>query len=113
MPTDKATYRIAIIVGEPYVAVANGVPTSITDLGKRRRFVWEQKQPMASYLAIIDIDTYRLDRKQSASGIPIRNYLTEITTLDGSAALRARRRPCWTSWSGWLARIPLTATGPS
>jgi aminopeptidase N len=88
VPTDKATYRIAIIVDEPYVAVANGVPTSITDLGKRRRFAWEQKQPMASYLAIVDIDTYRLDRKQSASGIPIRNYLTEITTPEGLAALR-------------------------
>ena len=34
---------------------------------------------MASYLAITDVDRYRLDRRHSTSGIPIRSYLTEST----------------------------------
>ena len=87
-PTDKATYRFTVIVDEPLVAVANGVPVSVTDLGTRRRYLWEQRQPMASYLAITDVDTYRLERRTSRSGVPIRNYLTDDTPADSVAALR-------------------------
>ena len=36
-PTDKAGYRFTITVSKPYVAVANGVPLSVTDLGAKRR----------------------------------------------------------------------------
>jgi aminopeptidase N len=72
-PTDKASYQFTILADEPYTAIANGVPVSVTDLGKRRRYVWEQRQPMASYLAITDIGEFKLERSQSASGVPVRN----------------------------------------
>ena len=36
-PTDKAGYRFTITVSKPYIAVANGVPLSVTDLGAKRR----------------------------------------------------------------------------
>lgn len=87
-PTDKASYRFTILADEPYTAVANGVPVSITDLGKRRRYVWDQRQPMASYLAITDIGEFKLERSQSASGVPVRNYITSGTPPAGVAALR-------------------------
>ncbi|MFO1049233.1 MAG: M1 family metallopeptidase [Geminicoccaceae bacterium] len=88
VPTDKATYRFAITVDKPYIALANGEPQSVTDLGQRRRFVWAQRQPMASYLAITDVDRYRVERGRSASGVPIRNYLTSATPAASVAALR-------------------------
>ena len=91
VPTDKATYRFAILVDEPYSAVANGVPVYVTDLGARRRYVWEQRQPMASYLAITDVDRYRLERLTSRSGVPIRSYLTADTPAPSVAALRKTR----------------------
>ncbi len=87
VPTDKATYRFVVTVDKPYTAVANGVPLSVTDLGQRRRFVWEQAQPMASFLAIVDVDQYRLQQLRSASGVPIRNFLTEATPAASRAAL--------------------------
>lgn len=87
-PTDKASYRFTILADEPYTAIANGVPVSVTDLGKRRRYVWDQRQPMASYLAITDIGEFKLERSQSASGVPIRNYITTGTPPDGVAAVR-------------------------
>ncbi len=87
-PTDKATYRFTVIVDEPLVAVANGVPVSVTDLGSRRRYLWEQRQPMASYLAITDVGRYRLERRTSRSGVPIRSYLTANTPPESVAALR-------------------------
>ena len=88
VPTDKATYRFAITVDKPYTALANGEPVSVIDLGQRRRFVWAQRQPMASYLAITDVDRYRVERGRSASGVPIRNYLTSATPAESVAAMR-------------------------
>ena len=87
-PTDKASYRFTLLVDKPYTAVANGVPVSVTDLGQRRRFVWEQRQPMASFLAITDVDEYRLVRQTSRSGVPIRNYVTADTPPENVASLR-------------------------
>ena len=87
-PTDKASYRFTLLVDKPYTAVANGVPVAVTNLGAKRRFVWEQRQPMASFLAITDVDEYRLLRQTSRSGVPIRNYLTADTPPDSVAALR-------------------------
>jgi aminopeptidase N len=87
-PTDKAGYRFTITVAKPYVAIANGVPLSVTDLGSKRRFVWEQAQPMAGYLAITDIDRYTLDQRHSASGVPIRSFLAKGTPDSTVAALR-------------------------
>lgn len=88
VPTDKASYRFTVLADEPYTAIANGVPVSLTDLGTRRRYVWEQRQPMASYLAITDIGEFKLERSQSASGVPVRNYITAATPPAGVAALR-------------------------
>ncbi|MGE3291356.1 MAG: M1 family metallopeptidase [Geminicoccaceae bacterium] len=87
-PTDKASYRFTVVADEPYTAIANGVPVSVTDLGKRRRYAWEQRQPMASYLAITDIGEFKLERGQSASGVPVRNYITAGTPPEGVAAVR-------------------------
>lgn len=87
-PTDKATYRIAVTVPEPYTAVSNGVLRSVADLGPRRRFVWEQAQPMASYLSIVDIDRYKVERLRARDGLPIRLYTTIQTPAATVAAFR-------------------------
>lgn len=87
-PNDKASYKIAVTVEKPFTAVSNGVLRGTVNLGDRRRFVWEQRQPMASYLAIVDIDTFGLERLQAPGGLLIRNYLTPNTPELGRTALR-------------------------
>ncbi|MFO1069279.1 MAG: M1 family metallopeptidase [Geminicoccaceae bacterium] len=88
VPTDKAAYTVSVTVAEPFTAVSNGVLRSVTDLGSKRRFVWRQDQPMASYLALVDIDRYSLTFQRSASGIPIRTYTTATTPAAGLRNLR-------------------------
>ncbi|HMR34073.1 MAG TPA: M1 family metallopeptidase [Geminicoccaceae bacterium] len=88
VPTDKATYRVAATVPEPYTAVSNGALESITDLGAERRFVWKTRQPMASYLAILDVADYRLERSWARRALPIRTYTTDKTPSGTIAALR-------------------------
>jgi aminopeptidase N len=76
-----------ITVEKPLTAVANGVLRSVKDLGAARRFTFEQKQPMASYLAIADIGRYKVE-KQSFRGMPIRHYITDATPPETLANFR-------------------------
>ena len=109
-PTDKATYRVTISVEKPYLAVGNGVLSSVTDLGERRRFVWEQAQPMASYLAIVDIDWYRQERQLAANGVTIRTFKTASTPPESLRALR-KTAAMMDYFVGLLGPYPFDAYG--
>jgi aminopeptidase N len=73
-PLDKATYTFRITVPEPYVVAANGVLEDTLDNGDTTTYVWEMRQPMASYLATVDIDQFELQTGEGPGGLPIRNY---------------------------------------
>ena len=73
-PSDKATYTFRVTVPDPFEAVANGVLIETTDHGDMTTFLFEARDPMASYLATINIDEFESETSESESGIPIRNY---------------------------------------
>lgn len=73
-PLDKATYRFEIEVPEPYSVVATGQPIETEEKEGRVRYVWEMRQPMASYVASISVGEYVLESGLSANGIIIRYY---------------------------------------
>ncbi len=73
-PLDKASYTFRVTVPEPFEVAANGVLTETTDNGDTTTFVFEARDPMASYLATINIDEFELEVMESENGIPIRNY---------------------------------------
>ncbi|MCE9645404.1 MAG: M1 family metallopeptidase [Chloroflexi bacterium] len=73
-PLDKATYTFLVTVPKPYEVAANGVLTETTDHGDARTFAFEERAPMASYLATINIDELDEETMKSRNGIPIRNY---------------------------------------
>ena len=73
-PLDKATYTFRVTVPKPYEAAANGTLTETTDNGETTTFTFEARNPMASYLATIDIDEFDLETSQSEHGVLIRNY---------------------------------------
>ncbi|MDQ2693039.1 MAG: M1 family metallopeptidase [Chloroflexota bacterium] len=73
-PLDKATYTFQVTVPDPYEVAANGVLTETIDQGETTTFVFEARDPMASYLATIGIDEFDVETSQSATGVPIRNY---------------------------------------
>jgi aminopeptidase N len=50
------------------------VLTETTDNGETTTFVFEARDPMASYLATINIDEFDIETSQAENGIPIRNY---------------------------------------
>lgn len=76
-PLDKATYTFRITVEAPYVVAANGVLEDTIEDGDRITYVWEMRQPMASYLATVNIDNFALHTDESEGGVTIRNYFPQ------------------------------------
>lgn len=75
-PLDKASYTFRVTVPEPFEVAANGILTETIDQGEMRTFVFEEREPMASYLATVNIDEFDEETLQAENGIPIRNYFS-------------------------------------
>ena len=74
VPTDKATYTFRLTVPRAYTATANGLLTGTETTGAKQTFVWKMDQPMASYLAQVDVGRFTLETSTSGSGVPLRSY---------------------------------------
>ncbi|MGW0040742.1 M1 family metallopeptidase [Rhodococcus sp. NPDC003348] len=71
-PSSKASYRIAITTDSPYYVVANGVLARKQTRASQTTWVYEQSEPMASYLATIQIGPYQ--RRRVADTVPVPMY---------------------------------------
>ncbi|MFF0541755.1 M1 family metallopeptidase [Nocardia thailandica] len=58
-PSSKASYRISITTDSPYYALANGSLLRKQVKASQTTWVYEQAEPMAAYLATIQIGNYR------------------------------------------------------
>jgi aminopeptidase N len=88
-PLDKATFRFDISVPDGWVVAAPGILREAAESGGLDRFVWEMDQPMATYLASINIDRYIVESSRGPDGVVIRNYLTSDVTADRRAGIDA------------------------
>ncbi|WP_280365454.1 M1 family metallopeptidase [Nocardia wallacei] len=70
-PSSKASYRISITTDSPYYAVANGTLIRKQTKASQTTWVYEQPEPMSSYLATIQIGPYRRYRVGSAHGADV------------------------------------------
>ena len=81
-PLDKALYTFRVTVPKPYSVAANGLLTETTESGATTTFLFEEHDPMSSYLVTIDIDQFDLEKTKSGGGIPIRNYFASALPAD-------------------------------
>ncbi len=59
-PSNKASYRITVTTDSPYRVVANGRLLDHTVRGSNTTWVYDQPEPMATYLASVQIGQYEL-----------------------------------------------------
>jgi len=109
-PSDKATYTFRLTVPEPYVAAATGVLTEIEDLGERRTFVWEMRQPCASYVAATVIGELVLEETTAANGVSIRNYFAPRLAEDAHTVFE-RTGEMLAYFAGLFGPYPFEAYG--
>ena len=89
-PTDKARFSIAVTVPADYTAAANGVLRSVRTTGAEKRFRWEMRQPMTTWLATVHVNQFRLQLTRAADGTPIRVYYPPRRRPPMSTAMRCR-----------------------
>ncbi len=70
-PLDKASYAFEVTVPDGYEVVANGFLRDVDHDGGSTTWEWEAREPMASYLATIDIGQWDVRRWTTAGGIPV------------------------------------------
>lgn len=73
-PLDKATYTFIVTVDDPYVVAANGLLVETTAGEGETTYTWEASDPMASYLATVNIAEFTRVEDVSPDGVLIRNY---------------------------------------
>ena len=69
LPSEKAGYRIAVTAESPYAVLANGRLTEKRIGGSRTTWVYEQAEPMATYLATVQIGRY--ERREHDAVVPL------------------------------------------
>jgi aminopeptidase N len=87
-PRDKASYSFRVTVAKPWTAAANGVLTEMIEEGEARTFVFEARDPMASYLATLNVAEFDVLESKGPRGIPIRIYHPPDATEDELAGFR-------------------------
>lgn len=73
-PLDKATYRFEITVPQPYIVAANGLLVETRENDDTITYVWESRDPIASYLVTVNIGDFVVEKAKGPDGLPIRNY---------------------------------------
>ncbi len=75
-PTDKATYTFSITVPKGYEVIANGLLSDMQETEDQSTWTYQASEPMASYLATVNIGDFSFQEDRSANGVEIRNAFT-------------------------------------
>ncbi|NJO78000.1 MAG: M1 family peptidase [Cyanobacteria bacterium RM1_2_2] len=82
-PLDKAAYTFRITVPEAFEVAANGVLEQTIENGDSTTYVFEARDPMASYLTTVNIEEgFNITTQTGPNGLPIRNYFAEGISED-------------------------------
>jgi aminopeptidase N len=73
-PLDKATYTLRITVPKPYMVAANGLLQDTIDNGDTNTYVWETRDPVASYLVSVNIGDFVMQTEEGPDGVLIRDF---------------------------------------
>jgi aminopeptidase N len=69
-PIDKAAYNFKVTVPQGFEVVANGFLRNTMKHGDETTWEWRASEPMASYLATIDIADWDVTKTQTDAGLP-------------------------------------------
>ena len=82
-PLDKATYTFRVTVPAAFEVSANGILEEVADNGETTTYVFEARDPMASYLTTLNITSgFNIETSVSEAGVFIRNYFAEAIPDD-------------------------------
>jgi aminopeptidase N len=114
-PRDKASYSFEVAVPDGYEVVANGKPRGQDQRpGGWTAWRWEAREPMASYLATIDIGYWDIVRWRTDGGVPVYDAVDTAITGGVRAAINsslARQGEILDLLSGAFGPYPFSTVG--
>jgi aminopeptidase N len=88
-PSDKATFEIRVTVPAGVTAVANGVLREKRDTADSTTWIWDQREPMATYLAMVAIGDFTIQTGEGPHGLPLRHvFATRLAPAAANATAR-------------------------
>lgn len=84
-PSDKATYTFRVTVPKAFNVAANGIPSDPIDRGESRTFEFVANDPMATYLATVNIGNFERVDTTGPGGLPIISYYFAEGTKENRA----------------------------
>jgi aminopeptidase N len=109
-PSDKASFEIHITVPTSVTAVANGVLREKRETGATATWVWDQREPMATYLAMVAIGDFTIQTAEGPRGIPLRHVFATRLAPAASAAM-ARTGEMIEVLESWFGAYPFATYG--
>ncbi|MEO5838572.1 MAG: M1 family metallopeptidase [Acidimicrobiales bacterium] len=109
-PSDKATFEIRVTVPVGVTAVANGVLKEKRDTGESTIWIWDQREPMATYLAMVAIGDFTIQTGVGPHGLPLRHvFATRLAAA--SAVATARTAEMVDVLESWFGAYPFATYG--
>jgi len=106
-PGSKASYRLSVTTESAYTVVANGRLLARRRGASRTTWIFEQSQPMATYLATVQIGRYETCE---LAGSPVPQLLLAPAKLRRAAAADLARQPAMLSiFAGLFGPYPFDA----
>jgi aminopeptidase N len=91
-PRDKASYTFHITVPKAYNVVANGTPGKTETAEGKSTYTFHAKKPMATYLSMVHIGYFNLEKSQTKNGTPIYDYFYRGITPAFKAAFAPEQK---------------------
>jgi aminopeptidase N len=109
-PSDKAVFEIRVTVPNNVTAVANGVLREKRPNGDTTTWVWDQRESMATYLAMVAIGDFAIESGDGPRGLPLRHVFATRLAPAASAAT-ARTAEMIDVLESWFGRYPFSTYG--
>lgn len=107
--SDKARYRVTVVCDSEYTVVGNGQLVAKRKAGRRTAWTWAQEEPMAPYLATLQIGRYEVRELTGPdAAVPVR--VTGPPRLRGAIAKAfADQERMLGAMSDWYGPYPFSA----
>jgi aminopeptidase N len=108
-PSDKATFDFDITVPNGSTAIANGDQTSSMDGGAHT--TWRVREPMATYLATVNVGRFDVKRGTTPGGVPILVAVDPTVETANVEDVYARTAEITDAWTELFGPYPFSSTG--
>ena len=110
-PQDKATFGFRVTVPKGLTAVANGQLTGTAAAGNTVTYTWRARDPMATYLAMVDVGRFKVRSGRTPGGIPIYVAVDPSVDPSGLDSFYDTTAKVTDAWARLFGPYPFDSTG--